>query len=1071
MADELFQKHTVLELRAIELKMRYKPKTERYRDLLEAADSVRSMKDAAVGVQSMLTKLDNGCNVKKLRSEIDATILTGRDEALEEKKMLLYPIAAQIKLLVDAPEQIWHAIESHAYLRAARVFQVAHAVYRNLQNTHDPAMLKVYSFFPVVQRQWDAISHFRPKIKEKALAHLQDTSASDQSITETLCCVMLLDKRTPRESLEMFLKERKALILSIIQVPPRDIDGIAPVLKTIIHIIHWTLQQVYAIYHSDDGKSAETSSLLNKLMNDNEKPAQGMTTNLAGTISGLYSGKTNVHLILRHLPSSITSSIAIFNLGRSTDLVTNSILHEEIRKWIDVTISESDAGIRQVISNVNSGKVLAAIRSQVIKAIHEETTRDISDQLSRDISRTALTNSRSTNSDKRLGWNELCKRLIDGELSLWSSIFEPVFHSISLDIMKKSLESMARQPHIILNQIIDAMQSTVADRAVSDFIWAATDASSFSAGIVSHQFCRTQTPLLSDIEKTFAACLDAIKADVGPLLANDISEKDGVNAVTYNNDKLQAPFQALFLQAVSDSCSGLLNSLDTFKSEEMSNEAIDACLLLGRCAKALSLKLLALAPSVIFMEQKNSHTEYEDITLRYKYKLYQKPQIDPRLAEKCDQFMQVYFAAHSIWINFDGRRFEHDLDHALRSEDWNTCVGFLGSWEAVTLRTKSDSGEVQDDILKLPVHASRFVIQSLFTVADNLNRVSGYSIENASLNALVTRLREITFRIYDKFCDSLNQADAMSEKAYVQIVFDFNYLCKILLGSWGLDLNQKIAVSETKSVDALSLLAKLKSKIDPVDWAVISPYLTDNIDRFYNRTSVVIGGLIAINPKLSDLKKPPSVNELHNVIPVLGQIPRFTLLPITYPGIQTWGSVSSAGPTPRASMSAAAGERAGDKKLGGPDSRPTRVRKPRPALRLTGSAPSSSAMGTSGMMGFNTTTTPGAGTPGMGKGVTSTVISGVVGLVGAATSAATTAAQSALSAQGAAGPAQWNLGVNLPSQKSLLGGATAVFAALTGTGATGVSPQQGGSTGQSGGGTQSGSNSPSVQRRDHFTHT
>ncbi|KAJ3193653.1 Golgi transport complex subunit 1 [Irineochytrium annulatum] len=79
---------------------------ERYRDLLEAADSVQAMKDAAVRIQSVFLQVQEGCDVNVLKNEVRKELEKGKDTALEEKKRLIYPVAAQIKLLVDTPEQV-----------------------------------------------------------------------------------------------------------------------------------------------------------------------------------------------------------------------------------------------------------------------------------------------------------------------------------------------------------------------------------------------------------------------------------------------------------------------------------------------------------------------------------------------------------------------------------------------------------------------------------------------------------------------------------------------------------------------------------------------------------------------------------------------------------------------------------------------------------------------------------------------------------------------------------------------------------------------------------------------------
>lgn len=119
---------------------------ERYRDVIEAGDSIHEMRDLGTHAIEKFTALIDLCDVKALEEKVEVK----RKGIVKEdvKKQIMYPVAAQIKLLVDTPEQIWASLEGHQYLVASRLFLVARLIHTNLQSSSKEAVgdidLKVF---------------------------------------------------------------------------------------------------------------------------------------------------------------------------------------------------------------------------------------------------------------------------------------------------------------------------------------------------------------------------------------------------------------------------------------------------------------------------------------------------------------------------------------------------------------------------------------------------------------------------------------------------------------------------------------------------------------------------------------------------------------------------------------------------------------------------------------------------------------------------------------------------------------------------------------------------------------
>ena len=75
--------------------------------------------------------------------------------------------------------QIWTSLDSEDYLSASRLFLLSQHINTSLQldTQHTPNFLY---WFPVLNRQWAAISHFKLTILQGCRKMLKEPSASDQ---------------------------------------------------------------------------------------------------------------------------------------------------------------------------------------------------------------------------------------------------------------------------------------------------------------------------------------------------------------------------------------------------------------------------------------------------------------------------------------------------------------------------------------------------------------------------------------------------------------------------------------------------------------------------------------------------------------------------------------------------------------------------------------------------------------------------------------------------------------------------------------------------------------------------
>ncbi|XP_065189682.1 uncharacterized protein LOC135820293 [Sycon ciliatum] len=100
---------------------------ERYRELIDAADTIVDMKKSAHKVLSDVSHMQSQCSsLHKLHQQHSvAAITSDQDQAKLAGRLSFFSLVSQIKLLVTMPEKLWSVLESQDHLCAARLCLMA----------------------------------------------------------------------------------------------------------------------------------------------------------------------------------------------------------------------------------------------------------------------------------------------------------------------------------------------------------------------------------------------------------------------------------------------------------------------------------------------------------------------------------------------------------------------------------------------------------------------------------------------------------------------------------------------------------------------------------------------------------------------------------------------------------------------------------------------------------------------------------------------------------------------------------------------------------------------------------
>lgn len=154
-------------------------------------------------------------NVTSAIQTVDSPKLAGPGQG-DTHLQSMQSLAAHLKLLLDSPEHLWRLMEKKMYLHAAWLFLLSRVVHRSLlkhgADEDDEGWvalsIDISEQFPLVQRQWEAISQFRSQITHKATLSLREPNLTSSEVCAILLALHLLESRPFAEALNTFLSQR-----------------------------------------------------------------------------------------------------------------------------------------------------------------------------------------------------------------------------------------------------------------------------------------------------------------------------------------------------------------------------------------------------------------------------------------------------------------------------------------------------------------------------------------------------------------------------------------------------------------------------------------------------------------------------------------------------------------------------------------------------------------------------------------------------------------------------------------------------------------------------------------------
>ncbi|KAL5704459.1 hypothetical protein ACHQM5_022887 [Ranunculus cassubicifolius] len=961
-AESLFRSKPITEIRSI-VKLTEKQIDEkreelrqlvgnRYRDLIDSADSIVQMKSSSESISDNISLIDQG-----IRSLTSTNLNSSNDNDDEvtnpnPSRIRVYGIASRVKYLVDTPENIWGCLDESMFLEGSGRYLRAKVVHGLVSNSNvDRDFL---SKVPLLQHQWQIVESFKGQISQRSRERLMDQGLGIGAYADALAAVAVIDDLNPKQVLGLFLDSRKSWIsqnLSTCKSEECDSDYVISVFCNVVKIIQVSLGQV--------------GELFLQVLNDMPLFYKTILGSPPGSqlFGGLPNPEEEVRLWKMHR-EKLESVMVTLERDYMADVCS---------QWLRI------CG-KQIGSKINGRYLVDIIKSGEELASAERLIRESLD--SREVLEGSLEWLRSVfGSEIELPWNRLRELVLKDNEDLWDGMFEDAFVRRMKEIINLGFEELRS----VVN-VRESIEAIMVSNSETLGLQAYLNRPSTGGGVwfLETNIRKTGIMLGSKATTDENDTLICLNAYLGPEVGRIRDEVDSRCKYILDDllcflespkassrlKELAADLQEKCYGSVSAILGELENELKNLSTslgnhKEEANSAVtivERSLFIGRLLFALRnhsshIPLILGSPrqwvnemTTSVFEKLPSMSGISRVGLdspardSFRRKSFDSPRTfdSPRRQNLINSKRQMSSAttalfglndsaspnlevlnkvsrdlcikAHTLWISWVSDELSTILSKNLKNDEALSATIPLKGWEETVIKQeKSDEGS-PDMKISLPSMPSLYVTSFLFQACGEIQRVGGHILDKSILQKFAARLSKMVVEIYGDFVSTLEvHKPSVTERGVLQILLDLRFTLDVLSGG---DLNMKEEspkISKSKlgfkqnqgagnrEVD-MGLINSLKQRLDPIDWATYEPFLWENGKQAYLRHAVLFGFFVQLNRMhINTTQKLPSNAESNSMR--CSTVPRFKYLPVSAPVLSSKGPTKSPLSTSTSDMS------------------------------------------------------------------------------------------------------------------------------------------------------------------------
>lgn len=840
---------------------------ERYRDLIEAADTIAEMQNSAEAICNNIKTMEGLCESLQQRGLIGFKTQGNHANGIERKSASggHYSLAVQVKVLVGVPEALWGLTEYGQYLPASQLLLLAHHTHTALQLC--PTAAQVYSWFPVIERQWMSITQFRPTIVRGCSSLISSEVQDTQAVLDALVSVMLVEGCGWAEALSRVLDLRRMALMEAIAPTPSATAKTQ--IANFTKLFMGTLDIVYAIFVEE----SNGSSLLERRL---QEVVQGEGDN-APPVSLLQESS----LTLSFLPQSIRNFRP--SIQGSTKSLGNDFIKQEVSCWLNAVLNEASQTLATLLSFTTSVKALAMIRSSVWEIFQD-----------------------SLDSGK---WMKVTDVLYGGPLDPWNSIVRSQVTERARQVVSSQLEGAKEATMQMVDKLaadITTDPKTCSEEGdISGYVWSensgdlpeqvgwtsAATRSVAQAGGLYHK-TRGFTTRIQNICHALNSRLTSLLQDVGHFSYEPVKTDlgTGLGSSSLDNEKCTMEDYTSLLNYLQDaSCSSFMqlvteleelaqkhlcgtpvpNTSEGWEEEPQSAAPAAACTVLvvvGRICQALPslcshLQICASASSM-------STGLIRRITTSSKQETESWTKVRSALQEAGNRLFGLFLKSLTSTLH-------NEVKASLSSQassDVAASLSAFSTWEVVDIEEEGEGGKVIKSSIHVPAHPTPSLTQSLAHLCSSANCVAVHTISRNAQSELVGGACEAVISAYEHF---LEDSEAINQTSALQLIFDLRFVQTLLL----------LRESKNLGTRLMSMVQALQQKVDPFDLDVFSPHISARVKLAAQRSQVFLGAIVPRDRQVIAGRTPASSTSSvshNNALPVVVavEIPRFSNVPL-----------------------------------------------------------------------------------------------------------------------------------------------------------------------------------------------
>ncbi|XP_038843307.1 conserved oligomeric Golgi complex subunit 1-like isoform X2 [Salvelinus namaycush] len=921
----LFERYNTEEIRGIERKVRgeieHKKEElrqmvgERYRDLIDAADTIGEMRQCSESVVTSIQDMHRYCH--KLKQGKSVPQSNSKEEVQRQSQEKFYTMASQIKLLLEIPERIWSSMEASQYLQATQLYLLCCHLHRQLHlEAGGPQYSPVLARFPILVRQVAAAGHFRSTILLDSKSVLRGRAVSDQAIAEALVSTMLLEDSSPRQALADFLLARKASIQQLLNQPQHG-AGIKAQVCSLVELLVTTLYQAYAVFYVAPEGSPR--------LGDGGLSSGLLFTTLENVTSTTPTGKgrrvlqeeVSTGSWFKYLPSSIAEfQPALRTLAQP---IKREQLRDTLQQWINTCKEDICNGVSSLLVYVNSLKGLASIRDAVWDLL---STDSISQH-----------------------WSFICQRLLERPLALWEDFLQQLFLQRLQAITQDGTETISSSCRQLLSSALRDLEGqptppgpgtpgpssspplpsrgALYEADVASFLWseAQGDLLSDAAWVSVSQRGPQHRSGLAMKTQALTPCVQIFCSSLDAALRDRLDDLQHYLPSDNTDPQVPSVSFTIGLGSGSSSGSGTVSSFDRFTDavavEETLRERCLACVRdiitcvrskLGAASPVGSSPSPARLSSVLFMARlcqslsklcpnlrqcilgKQGGAAADPVTKgtpRQSRKLgkaaAKATEVSPAQAKwAClkEELLVVSMEAYRIWSSALSKALVGRFATSLHAESAGAILANATNWEELEIQEEAESGSSVTSKIRLPVQPSWFVQSLLFHLCLEVNSVGGHAVPRPTLQELLQGCMDLVLHQYQSLIHRAQDKDCpfpMTQNRSLQLLFDLRYLTATL----GTRLEDGRGFRSHQDPRVQQVCDSLESYIDPFDLDVFMPPFNSNLNRLSQRSSVLLGLLTGTEKQFVSRGNSVGSQEPYNILPLASTQIRFGLLPLS----------------------------------------------------------------------------------------------------------------------------------------------------------------------------------------------